>query len=131
MADDTVLPATPNDATFERLPSWLQHRLKELYGKRLDALLVIAKPDEIDYVGETNTMGRASLCVPFEQVIHLDDLLLRRTRLRLLLTEGGLGGRLPRIKTICKVSWAGTRINGKRKPSGIERFGIGFIFPAK
>ena len=105
MADDTVFrTATPNDATFERLPSWLQHRLKGFYGKRLDALLVIAEPDEIDYVGETNTLwAELRYACRFEQVIHLDDLLLRRTRLGLLLAEGGLGEAFaPRIKAICQ-----------------------------
>jgi glycerol-3-phosphate dehydrogenase len=43
-------------------------------------------------------------------VLHLDDLLLRRTRLGLLLAEGGRA-ELPRIRALCqpRLGWSDAR----------------------
>ncbi len=77
-----------------------RRRLLGRYGKDAPALVAAARPGELDRVP-----GVATLWVELrwgaraEGVVHLDDLLLRRTRLGILLPQGGaeIMGRIGKI----------------------------------
>ena len=53
-----------------------------------------------------HVMGELAWAAEQELVLHLDDLLLRRTRIGLLLAQGG-AAELPRIRTLCQARLAG------------------------
>ena len=75
------------------------YRLQGRFGTRLPEVLA-AGP--LEPVGETDTlMAELVWSARNEAVIHLDDLMLRRTRLGLLLPEGGRGW-LPAIREYCQ-----------------------------
>ena len=95
---------TPANPKFTTLPKPLQQRLKGFYGRQLDALLELAHDDELTYVTDSNTIwAEIRFAVRFEQVIHLDDLLLRRTRLGLILPHGAMTPLISdRLKQICQ-----------------------------
>ena len=95
---------TPTNPKFTTLPKPLQQRLKGFYGRQLDALLELAHDDELTYVTDSNTIwAEIRFAVRFEQVIHLDDLLLRRTRLGLILPHGAMTPLISdRLKQICQ-----------------------------
>jgi glycerol-3-phosphate dehydrogenase len=77
-------------------------RLHGRYGACAAALLDAARPGELERIPGTETawaeLRWAARC---EAVQHLDDLLLRRTRLGLLLRDGGTA-HLDRIRAICQ-----------------------------
>ena len=95
---------TPTNPKFITLPKPLQQRLQGYYGLQLDALLELAHDDDLAYVTDSNTIWaeiRFAAC--YEQVIHLDDLLLRRTRLGLILPHGAMTPLISeRLKQICQ-----------------------------
>ena len=95
---------TPTNPKFTTLPKPLQQRLQGFYGRQLDALLELAHDDELTYVTDSNTIwAEIRFAVRFEQVIHLDDLLLRRTRLGLILPHGAMTPLISdRLKQICQ-----------------------------
>jgi glycerol-3-phosphate dehydrogenase len=80
----------------------LLRRLHGRYGACTAALLDAAQPGELERIPGTETVWAelrwAARC---EAVQHLDDLLLRRTRLGLLLRDGG-AAHLERIGAICR-----------------------------
>jgi len=77
-------------------------RLHGRYGACAAALIDAARPGELERIPGTETawaeLRWAARC---EAVQHLDDLLLRRTRLGLLLRDGGTA-HLDRIRAICQ-----------------------------
>jgi glycerol-3-phosphate dehydrogenase len=88
---------------------WL--RLAGRYGGDFASFLSSINPEELCPVGETVTMWselRWAVCA--EGVIHLDDILLRRTRLGLLLPDGGVAA----IKQIKRVLQSELRWNEVR-----------------
>lgn len=87
------------------LSARLQQRLKARYGAQALAVLQEALPGDLEPVAGTDTLWlelRQALLA--ESVVHLDDLLLRRVRLGLLLPHGGLDvpGFMPRVKALCQ-----------------------------
>ena len=93
------LPEAPPDT---RPSTTLLHRLRGRHGAHAGALLAEAHADELDPVPGTQTpWAELRWAARMEAVCHLDDLLLRRTRLGLLLREGG-AWHLPRIRAICQ-----------------------------
>ena len=94
----------PTNAKFTTLPKPLQQRLQGFYGLQLDALLELAHDDDLAYVTDSNTIwAEIRFAAHYEQVIHLDDLLLRRTRLGLILPDGAMSPLISnRIKQICQ-----------------------------
>jgi glycerol-3-phosphate dehydrogenase len=80
----------------------LLRRLHGRHGARAAALLDAARPGELERIPGTDTawaeLRWAARC---EAVQHLDDLLLRRTRLGLLLRDGG-AAHMARIRAICR-----------------------------
>ena len=94
----------PTNPKFTTLPKPLQQRLQGFYGLQLDNLLELAYDDDFAYVTDSNTIwAEIRFAVRFEQVIHLDDLLLRRTRLGLILPHGAMTPLISeRLKQICQ-----------------------------
>ncbi|MGB4873005.1 MAG: glycerol-3-phosphate dehydrogenase C-terminal domain-containing protein [Candidatus Promineifilaceae bacterium] len=65
-------------------------------------LVAAAQAGELDIIPGTQTLwAELRWAARAEAVSHLDDLLLRRVRLGILLPEGG-AALLPRIRTICQ-----------------------------
>jgi glycerol-3-phosphate dehydrogenase len=89
---------------FATLPSDLQQRLQGFYGRKLDKLLELAHEEDLAYVTDSNTIwAEIRFAARLEQVIHLDDLLLRRTRLGLILPHGAMTPLISaRLKQICQ-----------------------------
>ena len=88
-----------------------QKRLIGRYGRALPQLLALLEQLGSESVAGTDTLW-AELAWAAEQelVLHLDDLLLRRTRLGLLLAKGG-AAELPRIRALCqaRLGWDDAR----------------------
>jgi len=85
-----------------RLDPALQRRLAGRYGREAEDLVRCSQDDELTRVPGTDTI-RAELrwAARNEAVVHLDDLLLRRTQLGVLLPQGGLRF-FDRIQEICR-----------------------------
>ena len=76
-------------------------RLLGRYGAATGELIAAAGPGELEPVPGTPTLwAELRWAARSERVVHLEDLLLRRTRLGLLVERGGLG-HLGRIREIC------------------------------
>jgi glycerol-3-phosphate dehydrogenase len=87
-----VLNPPPADVAFpEALNPAARLRLLGRYGQNAPALIQAAQADDFQPVGKTPTLwAELRWAARAEAVAHLDDLLLRRTRLGLLLPRGGL-----------------------------------------
>lgn len=103
-SDQVFSHLTPTNAKFATLPKSLQQRLQGFYGLQLDNLLTLAHDDDLAYVTDSNTIwAEIRFAAHHEQVIHLDDLLLRRTRLGLILPHGAMTPLISaRLKQICQ-----------------------------
>ena len=99
-------------ATTDVNPKWsaaVRHRLAARYGERALELTANAPEPDLQSIPGTNTLWlELSLAAQHEAVLHLDDLLLRRTRLGILLPRGGLD-HLARIHSLCEphLMWGG------------------------
>ncbi|WP_286715152.1 glycerol-3-phosphate dehydrogenase/oxidase [Thalassolituus sp. UBA2009] len=94
-------PAVSEHKKYQALPGYLQKRLSGHFGMDLDALLNLAKEGEMDVIPGSRTLwAELRWSAANESVKHLDDLLLRRTRLGLLLEQGGLGF-TDKIRAVC------------------------------
>ncbi|MBI3727451.1 MAG: glycerol-3-phosphate dehydrogenase/oxidase [Burkholderiales bacterium] len=93
----------PSDlVNAKQLSHTQKSRLQGHYGESAAEIVQIAQDGELDYIPGTLTMWvELRWAARFEEVVHLEDLLLRRTRLGLLLRLGGLA-LLPRIRAICQ-----------------------------
>jgi glycerol-3-phosphate dehydrogenase len=79
-----------------------RRRLLGHYGAQAADLVAAAKISELDFIPGTPILwAELRWAARAEAVVHLDDLLLRRVRLGLLLPEGGQQ-HLPRIRAICQ-----------------------------
>jgi glycerol-3-phosphate dehydrogenase len=84
------------------LESEARTRLRGRYGAAAEALIAAAQPGELEPIVATPTLwAELRWAARSEAVVHLDDLLLRRVRLGLLLPEGG-AAILPRVRSICQ-----------------------------
>jgi glycerol-3-phosphate dehydrogenase len=104
-AVDIALPGT------EGLSEALRRRLLGRYGAEALALVAAAGPGELETIGATQTLwAELRWAARAEGVVHLDDLMLRRTRLGHLLPQGG-AELLPRIRALCQpeLGWDGGR----------------------
>ncbi|PHR92704.1 MAG: FAD-dependent oxidoreductase [Robiginitomaculum sp.] len=102
---------------MKRFGPAMTRKLHGYYGANLEALINGAKEDELCYVAGTQTLwAELRWCAANEAVAHLDDLLLRRTRLGFLLPKGG-AGEMQKIRTICKeeLGWKTRRWNTEWK----------------
>ena len=104
VSDKVFSNQAPTSAKFAQLPLHLQKRLQGFYGRQLDTLLELAHEDDLAYIADSNTIwAEVRFAARHEQVIHLDDLLLRRTRLGLILPHGAMTPLISaRLKQICQ-----------------------------
>jgi len=102
--DQVFSNPTPTSPKFATLPKPLRQRLQGFYGRKLDTLLELAHEEDLAYVTDSNTIwAEIRFAARYEQVIHLDDLLLRRTRLGLILPHGAMTPLISaRLKQICQ-----------------------------
>jgi glycerol-3-phosphate dehydrogenase len=88
-----------------------QRRLAGRYGRELPRVAALLAQVGSETVGATETLwAELAFAAEHELVLHLDDLLLRRTRLGLLLAGGALA-ELPRIRSLCqpRLGWDDAR----------------------
>ena len=86
----------------EHLSEAQRRRLLGRYGADAPALVAAAQPGELGLVPNTPYVwAELRWAARAEGTVHLDDLLLRRVRLGLLLPEGGKG-LLPQIRAVCQ-----------------------------
>jgi glycerol-3-phosphate dehydrogenase len=103
--------ATPAALYDRRLPAGQAQRLAGRYGDRAAALVAAAAPDELGVIPGTQTLwAQLRWAARHEAVAHLDDLLLRRTRIGIL-TRGGGRHLLRRVRAICQpeLGWSDER----------------------
>jgi glycerol-3-phosphate dehydrogenase len=110
-ARDDAAIFTPAGELNPRWSASVRQRLAARYGFRAPALTQQASEADLQAIPGTCTLWlELGLAAEFEAVIHLDDLLLRRTRLGILLPRGGLD-HLARIRVLCEphLRWGDTR----------------------
>ena len=98
----------PSNPLFKTLPGYLKKRLQGHYGMDGDRLLEQAHNNELDVIPGARAMwAELRWSAKNEAVVHLDDLLLRRTRIGLLVEQGGLIYE-NKIKAICcqELNWS-------------------------
>ena len=89
-------------ASAEPLDEPARRRLLGRYGAAAAELVAAARPGELEPIAGTRTLwAEIRWAARAEGVVHLDDLMLRRVRLGLLVPQGG-AALLPRIRTICQ-----------------------------
>jgi glycerol-3-phosphate dehydrogenase len=102
------IPSLPAEMSKETLAILLGR-----YGNKTQALLDAAQPGELETVtGTRRVWAELRWAAMHEDVHFLQDLMLRRTRLAVLLPDGGAAV-LPRIRTICQplMGWDDSRWN--------------------
>ncbi|MCL4182558.1 MAG: glycerol-3-phosphate dehydrogenase/oxidase [Burkholderiaceae bacterium] len=98
-------------AALERVPARLRERWLGRFGARAAQVLAAARDDELDTVAGTDTAwAELRWACRTEAVAHLDDLLLRRTCLGLLLADGA-AALLPQLRPIAQheLGWSERR----------------------
>jgi glycerol-3-phosphate dehydrogenase len=85
----------------EAIPEKTRRRLLGRYSSHAPALVAAARSGELELIPGTPYLWAELRWACQEQVVHLDDLLLRRLRLGLLLPGGG-EAILPDIRRICQ-----------------------------
>jgi glycerol-3-phosphate dehydrogenase len=101
--DEHAPPLKPVRVTLEAPADDLaRRRLLGRYAAHAPALVAAALPGELEPIPGTQTLwAELRWAARAEAVVHLEDLLLRRTRLGLLLPGGG-EAILPRVRAICQ-----------------------------
>jgi glycerol-3-phosphate dehydrogenase len=103
--DPVQTPGAPR-----RLPASVLRRLAGRHGAHAQAVVDAARDGELETVPGTETLwAELRWAARSEAVQHLDDLLLRRTRLGLQLRHGG-AAQLARVRAICQpeLGWSDT-----------------------
>jgi glycerol-3-phosphate dehydrogenase len=106
-----IFDPVPQPHTAQRLPASLLDRLAGRYGAQAQGLLDAAREGELETIPGTETLwAELRWAARAEAVQQLDDLLLRRTRIGLLLRGGGLE-HAERIRAICQpeLGWLDAR----------------------
>ena len=108
--DDAAL-FTPAPPLNPRWSAAVRQRLAARYGAYAAEWSEGAKGEDLHTIPGTHTLWlELAIAARFEAVQHLDDLLLRRTRLGILLPRGGLD-HLTRIQGLCapQLDWSDAR----------------------
>jgi len=99
---DAIFAPQPDAPELLALPHGLRSRLIGRHGQHARTLLRESAPSDLEVVAGTNTpWAELNWALRHEQVRFLDDLLLRRTRLGLLLPDGA-GALLPRLEPVAR-----------------------------
>ncbi len=112
--DAPVLQPVDEDEALpggEALPEEARRRLLGRHGREAAELITAAAPGELKAIPGTPALwAELRWAARAEGVVHLDDLLLRRVRLGLLLPRGG-GDLMPHIRSIVQpeLGWDDTR----------------------
>jgi glycerol-3-phosphate dehydrogenase len=107
----------PVSATPSGLPANIHARLWGRYGNTTPALLAVAEADELHTIGATDVVwAELRWAARFEGVAHLQDLLLRRTRLGLTFARGAAEF-LPRVGAIvcAELGWDEARWSSEQE----------------
>jgi glycerol-3-phosphate dehydrogenase len=101
--DDTAPVLIPVDVALSpTLAPDQRRRLLGRYGAAAPKLVAAAQPGELEAIAGTPYLwAEVRWAARAEAVAHLDDLMLRRVRLGLLLPDGG-AAILPRVQAICQ-----------------------------
>jgi glycerol-3-phosphate dehydrogenase len=95
-------PATPGLPELPGLDAETARRLFGRYGAAASGLVAAARPGELGAIpGTPYLWAELRRAARAEKVVHLDDLLLRRVRAGLLLSDGG-ASLLPRVRAVCR-----------------------------
>ncbi|WP_420632366.1 glycerol-3-phosphate dehydrogenase/oxidase [Candidatus Leptofilum sp.] len=88
--DAPALDEVTEDLPATTLPEATRQRLIGRYGREADELVKVAQSGELVNIPNSNVLwAELRWAARSEGVVHLDDLLLRRVRLGLLLPQGG------------------------------------------
>ncbi len=91
-----------SESELEGVEEPMRSRLFGRYGSHARELIAMAHPDELQAIPCTQTIwAELRWAAHAEGVVHLDDLLLRRVRLGLLLPQGGKA-HLQTIRVMCQ-----------------------------
>jgi glycerol-3-phosphate dehydrogenase len=104
-------PSATTLAVLDDLPADLRERWVARYGDAAAAVKACAAPGDLQTIRHTGTtFAELRWACRSEDVVHLDDLLLRRTRLGLLLRNGA-EELLPKVQTIAcgELGWSDAR----------------------
>lgn len=104
-------PVESNEASLQQVGETIRRRLLGRHGADTPRLINMARPGELETIPGTQTLWiELRWAAHAEGVVHLDDLLLRRVRLGLLLPDGGRA-HLPAIRALCQaeLGWSDER----------------------
>ena len=104
-------PVESNEASLQQVGETIRRRLLGRHGADTPLLINMARPGELETIPGTQTLWiELRWAAHAEGVVHLDDLLLRRVRLGLLLPDGGRA-HLPAIRALCQaeLGWSDER----------------------
>jgi glycerol-3-phosphate dehydrogenase len=107
-----VFAPVPSPRT-DVLDATARRRLAGRFGSAAAEIVAGARAGELARIGSTGALwAELRWCARNETVVHLDDLLLRRTRIGLLLREGGMH-EAQRIGEICRdeLGWDAARLS--------------------
>jgi glycerol-3-phosphate dehydrogenase len=102
---------TPGAALPAGWSAAVRHRLAARYGFSAQALSAGAHAADLEFIPGTQTLWlELAIAARSEAVVHLDDLLLRRTRLGILLPRGALEHE-KRVRALCEpyLRWGDAR----------------------
>lgn len=108
---DRVFAPTQRKLKGVKFGPFMERRLKGFYGSAAQDIVDQAGEGELGFIpGSMNLWAELRWSAGHEAIQHLDDLLLRRTRLGLLLPEGGMQ-QLDKIQQICQqeLDWSDER----------------------
>ena len=124
-ASHRIFPETGVSASFSTpLDTGLSRKLMGRFGDDAPRVVGEARPEELEHVQDTTfTLAEVRWSLRYESVVHLDDVMLRRTRLGLLLPNGG-AEILDAIEPLCRelLGWsAGTWVAERERYADIVR----------
>ena len=105
---DPVFTAAPFTAEQLNVEITMAKRLLGSYGHHAKQIVDSAEPEQLEPIADTRfCLAELRWCAKYESVVHLDDLLLRRTRIGQLMKNGAEEIFEP-IKEICQqeMSWS-------------------------